>query len=126
MPRQRPKPVEDIQDRARQEQAIAPRTIGNDENSGIDKPRGRGVDAREGAADGMAGIRDGEGRACQRKRREFVDHAVRPEARNGAAPLRLDGCKVRDTVKVRRRKESMRRVHAVISAEIRAVLSAST
>ena len=28
-----------------------------------------------------------------------MDHAVRSEVRNDAAPLRLDGCKARETVK---------------------------
>jgi hypothetical protein len=55
----RPKPVEDIQNRAGKEQAIASRAIRDRENSCIDKLRRRGVDARESAADGAAGILDG-------------------------------------------------------------------
>jgi len=49
--RRRPKPVEDFQDGACEEQAIAFRAIRNDKDSCIDKLCRRSVDAREGAAD---------------------------------------------------------------------------
>jgi hypothetical protein len=81
---------------------VPSRAVRDHQNSCIDKLRRRGVDARESAADRAAGIGDGEGSPRQRERREFVDHAVRPEARNDAAPLRLDGCKAGEAVKVRR------------------------
>src|SRR5207245_9970367 len=85
----RPKAIEDIQYRARKEQAVASRTVRDHENSCIDKLRRGGVDACESATDSAAGIRNRESRPRQRERREFVNHAIRPEARNGAAPLRL-------------------------------------
>src|SRR5215469_3068646 len=56
---QRPKPVEDIENRARKEQAIASRAVCDDEDSFIDKVSRCGVDACESAADGTAGILDG-------------------------------------------------------------------
>src|SRR5262249_42294060 len=97
-----PKGIEDLQYCACKEQAVASRAVRDHENSCIDKLRRRRVDARESAADSAPGIFDGEGRPRQRERREFMDHAIRPEAHNGAAPLRLDGCKARKAIKVRR------------------------
>src|SRR5215470_873821 len=97
----RPKPIEDIQYCARKEQAIASRAVRNDENSCIDEMRRCGIDTSERAADSAAGVLDGEGRPRERERRELVDHAIGAEARKGAAPLRLDGRKTRQAVKVR-------------------------